>query len=518
MKRLPVLVISFLSSSLAIAVPLSMAYLYSQRRANHVQETTLTEHSQGTLARAELAYNDAVAALKEVDASHWTTCSPAHIEAMRLSTFNHRSLSEIGFVDKGVLACTSWGLVTHVIPHGTYTFVRRDGVGIHLGIKPAVVPGNVTIAINYGSHNALVEPARLASMMMDNEVATAIANEDGHILATFHDPPAEVVTYAIEHPGPGNLGRYTYSSFRKDGWISVSVKDERFTAEAFRHQAMIFFPLALFAAAAIMTGIMLLMRRRFSPLAELEIAVRKREFVPHYQPIIHLVTGQCVGAEALVRWRRPHGKFVMPNSFLPLAEKSGLIDPITDQVIEKVLEDMEAALRGDPSLHITINLSMSDVETGRPLPLLAQLLEQRMLPASCIWLEATERGFLHVDAARRTLEEARRQGHVVAIDDFGTGYSSLSLLHSLPLDVLKIDKTFVDAIAKESATSTVINHIIDMAAGLNLDIVAEGIETAEQVNYLLSRGVAYGQGYFYAKAMPRDEFLAFYRDHNGQSA
>jgi sensor c-di-GMP phosphodiesterase-like protein len=514
-KRLTVIAVAFFSSSVAITLPLGMAYVYSQRRAHHEQEMYLAERSQSTLARAELTYGDAVAALKEVEAPHWTSCSPAHIDAMRLAAFNHHSISEIGFVDKGFLVCTSWGMVRQVIPHMPYTFIRRDGVGIHLGIKPAAAPKNVTIAVNYGSHNALVDPARLTDVMMDSDVAIAVANEDGHVMTTLHDPPERVVTYAMEHPGAGILGQYAYASFRKDGWISVAVKDRRFAAEESQHLTLLLFPFALLAGAAIMTGLVLLLRRRLSPLAELEIAVRKKEFIPHYQPILHLETGRCVGAEALVRWRRPYGALVMPNFFLPLAEQSGLIEPITDQVIERVLEDMDATLHDDSSLHITINLSMRDVETGRPLPLLVRSLEKRKLPARCIWLEATERGFIQADAARTTLERARSLGHVVAIDDFGTGYSSLSLLHSLPLDVLKIDKTFVDAIATESATSTVIDHIIDIATGLNLDIIAEGIETEEQVAYLLRRGVLYGQGYLFAKALPKDEFLTFYRDHSG---
>ncbi len=119
---------------------------------------------------------------------------------------------------------------------------------------------------------------------------------------------------------------------------------------------------------------------------------------------------------------------------------------------------------------------------------------------------------MDVKSARATIEEARRLGHSVAIDDFGTGYSSLQYLQDLPLDALKIDKSFIDTVGLVSATSAVTPHIIDIAKSLNLYIVAEGIERQEQADYLLARGVQYGQGWLYSKALPAPEFIAFYND------
>jgi sensor c-di-GMP phosphodiesterase-like protein len=121
----------------------------------------------------------------------------------------------------------------------------------------------------------------------------------------------------------------------------------------------------------------------------------------------------------------------------------------------------------------------------------------------------TERGFLEIEAARSTIIRAREIGHSVAIDDFGTGYSSLQYLQGLPLDCLKIDKSFIDTIGKDTATSSVTSHIIDMAKTLNFVVVAEGIETEEELDYLRAHNVDFGQGWFFAKAMPADELIAY---------
>ncbi|WP_426227352.1 EAL domain-containing protein [Pararhizobium sp. DWP3-4] len=249
----------------------------------------------------------------------------------------------------------------------------------------------------------------------------------------------------------------------------------------------------------------------FSPLADLEIAVRNREFIVHYQPIVELKTGICFGAEALVRWRRPDGSLVRPDLFIPLAEESGLIMPITDQVIEAVIMDLNGTLVQDRTLHIAVNLCAADIKSGRILDVLEAKLADTGIRPEQIWLEATERGFMDIDAARVTLTKARERGHSVAIDDFGTGYSSLQYLQGLPMDALKIDKSFIDTIGRDTATSSVTPHIIDMAKTLGLYTVAEGIEVEEQAGYLKAHGVDFGQGWLFSKALPAAAFIAYQR-------
>jgi sensor c-di-GMP phosphodiesterase-like protein len=275
-------------------------------------------------------------------------------------------------------------------------------------------------------------------------------------------------------------------------------------------------PRGILIAALVIAVVVWFLRRRLSPRGELANAVRRREFVVHYQPLIELKTGLCIGAEALVRWQRPGGTMVRPDLFIPLAEASGLILPITDQVVEAVVADLGDLLRATRGLHVAVNLSARDIKTGRILPIIHAALAGTGIEKHQIWLEATERGFMDIDAARETLEQARGHGHAISIDDFGTGYSSLSHLQGLPLDALKIDKSFIDTICTDSATSSVTPHIIAMAKSLKLKIVAEGIETQMQADYLLAREVEYGQGWLFAKAMPAAEFIAFYRGNVAQ--
>jgi sensor c-di-GMP phosphodiesterase-like protein len=223
-----------------------------------------------------------------------------------------------------------------------------------------------------------------------------------------------------------------------------------------------------------------------------------------------------VGAEALVRWSRADGTQVRPDLFIPVAEETGLIEALTDHVMDLVISDMRELLIHDRSAHIAINLSAGDVSSGRALKVLSGKLVGSGIHPQQIWLEATERGFLDIQGARTSLAAARRAGHCVAIDDFGVGYSSLQYLQQLPLDALKIDKSFIDSIGTHSVTSPVTSHIIDMAKTLGLFTVAEGIETSAQLAYLQSRQVEFGQGWLFSRPLPAPEFVAFHEQRRMQ--
>jgi sensor c-di-GMP phosphodiesterase-like protein len=263
--------------------------------------------------------------------------------------------------------------------------------------------------------------------------------------------------------------------------------------------------LALSACAGIL--VFLLVRQRQSLDAELQGAIRRGELQVLYQPIFDLDSRNCVGAEALLRWRRPDGTLTSPDLFIPMAENTGQIRQMTDFVLQRLLEQLGQLLRSNPQLYISVNLAACDVMVPRIGEVMARLLSVHRVAARQIAFEVTERGLVDVVVARENLQALRDVGHQVLIDDFGTGYCSLAYLQTLPVDCLKIDKAFIDALGHDAASSGVAPHIIRMAQALQLKVIAEGIEHEAQAVFLSSEGVKFGQGWLFAHALSAVQFI-----------
>ena len=242
---------------------------------------------------------------------------------------------------------------------------------------------------------------------------------------------------------------------------------------------------------------------------QLENAIRRNEIMVRYQPIIDLLNRRCVGAEALVRWRRADGEIVMPDRFIPAAERLRCTDVITDRVVELVIGELGTCLSRYPALHVAINVSPADVSSGRILSLIEDRLKGSGICPTQIWLEVTEGQQMEIDSARVTLSRARGRGHVVAIDDFGVGYSSLRYLHELSCDVLKIDRSFICGISGDGVPHPVLGCIIGIATTLGMKVVAEGVETAAQASYLAEAGVQYAQGWYFSRPKSVEDFIDY---------
>jgi len=250
------------------------------------------------------------------------------------------------------------------------------------------------------------------------------------------------------------------------------------------------------------------MVRRLSPLGQLSDAVRRHQFIVAYQPIVDLTTRRCIGAEALVRWKHQN-RIVRPDHFIPLAEHRGLIQAITDQVFDTILLELGEFLQRYRELYVSINLSAPDLTSRRFLERLTPAIAAAKIAPQQIRIEATERCFLDAEAAKEVIQAFRDAGHPVYIDDFGTGYSSLSHLQNFQVDALKIDKSFVDTVDQDAASSSVASHIIDMALTLHVQVVAEGIEREEQASYLRTRGAQFGQGWLFSAPLTAPDFIRY---------
>jgi diguanylate cyclase (GGDEF)-like protein/PAS domain S-box-containing protein/excisionase family DNA binding protein len=244
---------------------------------------------------------------------------------------------------------------------------------------------------------------------------------------------------------------------------------------------------------------------------DLRRAIERGELRLHYQPLVDLATDRIVGLEALVRWQHPSRGLMPPLSFIPLAEETGLILPLGRWVLEtacRQAREWQQAFPSDPPMTMSVNLSARQFAQPNLVTEVAAILAETGLPPATLELEITESVVMdESEAGIRTLRELRGLGCRLALDDFGTGYSSLSYLKHLPLDTIKIDRSFVAGLAGDDANLPIVQAVISLAHGLGIDVTAEGIETAEQLGWLRDLVCDRGQGYYYARPLPADELV-----------
>jgi len=248
--------------------------------------------------------------------------------------------------------------------------------------------------------------------------------------------------------------------------------------------------------------------QRQSTESNLRRAIERDEFLLHYQPKVNLVTGEITGVEALIRWQHPDRGLVPPAQFVPIAEDCGLILPIGRWVLrEACRQAREWQAAGLPFKRISVNVSAAEFRDEGFVEGVATVLAETGLDARHLDLELTE-GVLMADAESTgaTLQALKAMGIHLAVDDFGTGYSSLSYLRQFPIDVLKIDQSFVRQITTDPDDSTIVSAIIDMGKNLKQRVIAEGVETQEQLAFLRARHCAEGQGYLFSRPLPASEF------------
>ena len=245
--------------------------------------------------------------------------------------------------------------------------------------------------------------------------------------------------------------------------------------------------------------------------SELRRALRRDELELHYQPRLDLGTGQIVGLEALVRWRHAERGLLAPSEFVPLAEQSGLIVPLGYWVISRALRDMQALReRGLEPLHMAVNLSFRQFQDSQLLSTLSRLITERGVEAQWLEFELTETAVMRrSDLVKQTMDALGRLGVRFSLDDFGTGFSSFVHLNSLPIALLKIDKSFVGGMESREENRKLVHAMINLAHNLKLEVVAEGVETPEQLALLRDFGCDQVQGYFISKPLPLAELVDY---------
>ena len=445
------------------------------------------------------------------DAQLADPCSDQGLVLMRTIGMNSDYLQAVGYVQDERLKCSSFGDYGDGLPLGPVAYASSLGTQVRPSVDLGQGKDRRFLMFELGHYAAAIHASTILDVFTDKpDISLGLfGNGSGLPLAvrgTFD--PAWTKRLGKDHQVTFFDGNYLVVLQRSKKFDLVAysaVPTAQMTKRLYEISAVLL-PLGLLLGMALSLAVFLLARRQNSMPATLRLALKRREFTLHYQPIVTLASGQMAGVEALLRWPRD-GTHVRPDLFIPAAEDCGLISQFTDYVLEQVSKDAPGFIKQNPECYISINLSSADLHGDRIVDSLKRLISTPGIAARNIMVELTEHSFLDADLAGTAVKAIRALGIQVAIDDFGTGFSSLSHLAKLKTDCLKIDKVFIDAIGTDAATSEVAMHIIQMAESLGLTVIGEGIETEEQASFLRDYGVEYGQGWRYARAMPMQELL-----------
>jgi EAL domain-containing protein (putative c-di-GMP-specific phosphodiesterase class I) len=242
--------------------------------------------------------------------------------------------------------------------------------------------------------------------------------------------------------------------------------------------------------------------------AELRVALERQEFVLHYQPQMDLGSGRLAGVEVLIRWNSPTRGLVLPGRFIPVAERFGLISRIGEWVLREACKrcrDWQS--RGLEPRRLALNLSGLQLRDTGFVDMVTRELGEVNLTGTRVELELTETAVMRMEGVTfDALNAVKKLGIVLAVDDFGTGYSSLSYLRRLPVDVIKVDRSFVEDLGRNPDNTAIVTAIVNMAHSLNLRVVAEGVETADQLAYLRKLQCDTVQGFYIGRPVPAERF------------
>ena len=244
--------------------------------------------------------------------------------------------------------------------------------------------------------------------------------------------------------------------------------------------------------------------------SNMEQALQRGDFAIYFQPKCEFSTGKMMGAEALVRWKRPEEGIVRPDDFIPVFEKNGFILRLDMFILEQAVKMLASwKEQGLPQVPVAVNFSRLHLNDSRYISQMRRLVSKHGVPSELIEVELTESViFNNLDRAQSVIRELHREGFSVAMDDFGSGYSSLNVLKNLQFDSIKLDKEFLNGFSQNLHAQKVIEGTVSMIKSLGVKVIAEGVETQQQADFLRKTGCDLAQGYFFARPLPAEEFEA----------
>jgi sensor c-di-GMP phosphodiesterase-like protein len=514
--------------ALATLLPIGASVLLARQQARAQQEQRALFYAQDVMKRSEDTGRQIATAFKLLATTPDNPpCSQARRRVLQRIDAVSSYIQFVGRLDGGRITCASYGQFDVPLEVGKPDLVSAHGYPIWLDLRFPFAADKRFVAIGNGKFIAVIHKSlavdttvaeRNVSLAIISLAGQRVMSTRGRFLPEWMPKPAELA------PGQQQtrlIGRNVVSQVRSRGMdlVAVAALSEEDYGRELSSFAKILVPIGVLTGFLLAYGVTRVAKGQLSLPAVIRSGLRNREFFLVFQPVVRLHDRAWVGAEALIRWRRPDGQIIGPDLFIPAAEQTGLIHALTTEVLRLVEPTLAAlAARGD-HLFLSVNLSRHDLHETDIEPMIHGLIARSGAHPSQLHLEITERGLAETDDARILIDRLRAAGLCVAVDDFGTGYSSLSELVRLNLDTIKIDKAFVDTIDGDTVTSQVATHIVEMAHALSLGMIAEGIEREAQAQILEGWHVQYGQGFLFAKPMASTAFLEGLarQDHNGNS-
>ena len=457
-------------------------------------------------------------------------CSDGDIGAFRQVVLRSEYLKDVGRIHDGVVHCSaSAGRSLQSDQRYTPDFFQQDGTVAYRNLVP-VEPGKpMMVGLQRGDAYVVFGsqmPVSFGAIPMKFSISLKGAPKSGSGLLTANYPGVEPSVLLAD--GRRLVGA-TLSATRCSTRYTACTTAYALVATALRSERNKI--IGCLIGGALLGGLLglalsLAHGHNLGLAQQLRRAVRNDKLQVVYQPVVDLVSGTIVGAEALVRWSDDSGQAISPDVFIAIAEERGFVGEISRLVLRHVLRDFGETLRDDPGFRTNINITAADLADATFIPELEIALSRAGVESRSLGIEITESSTARHQIAKDAICRMRRSGHILYIDDFGTGYSSLAYLNDLSVDAIKIDKAFTQSIGTDSVTVNILPQILAMAEALHLQVVVEGVETQNQADYFAGAPLhIFAQGWLFGRPVPAKDLqralidrLAFERAKPAQHA
>ncbi|WP_298814310.1 EAL domain-containing protein [uncultured Roseibium sp.] len=517
-ERVPALSFRYMGFAKTVMIALALATAplfagniildqYAERRAI----TEMEAMGKASIQRAEEVISATVAVLQRLDRDKIETCSAEDRVIFEKQIVEHGMIDAIGLVDAiGQRMC--------IIPD-------RDLAG-KVVLPPLRVDGPL---VGIGMLDRAYLGARAAVISWDLKNQTRLFAEVTPAVIALDPGPEYLRSYRRTELRLGDnllwydVGGYNSEATTPEEQLNVEVASELYplvatvtapvSAAAFVVQDLKVIAAAACAGIAVLfvaIGVWLSWRPESEANDEFVAAIRNGEFIPYYQPVMDIESGRLRGCEILMRWRRPNGNIVSPGQFMAYAENNGHIFDMTRQMMRISSEEVGDLYGENPDLKMSVNLFAGHFLDREIISDIRSIFENSKISYQQIVVEVTERHPLEdMELARKIMAELQALGVRVALDDVGTGHGGMAYLQKLGVDIIKIDKMFIDTIGSDDNSTTIVDSMVELADNLGMGIIAEGVEQEEQIERLLELGVTAAQGYFFAQPMSAEDFIAF---------